>query len=302
VAQVEMAFRYGTFASVFILEQATLTGVRLRARGTGFMTDPNDLGQSLVMAIPFLTLAWRKHSHIRNLLLVILPTIFLCYGIYLTGSRGTLLSLGVLIAFSLHRRFGPVGRKVFSICATVGGGAFLISGGGFLGMRDASAIRRIEAWSLGLQLVKQHPLVGVGYKQFWNYNEIVAHNSFVTCFSELGIPAFLIWMGMLVATISELHAMQSLTNYGPIGAEVARYSRAVQLSFYGFLAAAWFLSRTYVVTLYILVALVIALAGIARREKLPVPVTDMGTLIKRTLIASLSVIAMLYLSIRFTIR
>jgi hypothetical protein len=302
VLQVELAFRYGIFASVFILEQSALDGVRLRARATGFMTDPNDLGQSLVMAIPFLALAWRKHALFRNTLLVTLPVVVLCYGIYLTGSRGTILSLGVIVVLMVRTKVGPIASKVVTIFGVLFGMAFLISGGGFFGLHDLSAIKRIEAWSVGLQLLKQHPLVGVGYKQFWNYNEIVAHNAFVTCFSELGLVAFFVWMSLLVATFMELNAIQDMPVTGPQVETIKRYGRSVQLSLYGFLAAAWFLSRTYVVTLYILVAMAIALGEISRREKLPLPPIRMSSLVPQTFAWSVGIIVLLYLSIRFTIR
>ena len=54
---------------------------------------------------------------------------------------------------------------------------------------------------------------------------------------------------------------------------IARWARAIRLSLFGFLATAWFLSRTYEVTLYLLIGLAVCLTALPsehpKKKQLP---------------------------------
>jgi hypothetical protein len=124
----------------------------------------------------------------------------------------------------------------------------------------------------------------------------------VVCFGELGIPGYLIWIMMLVITNYELRAVWSMPVKTETDFHLQRYAAALQLAFYGFLASAWFLSRTYVVTLYILIALSSALAALARREGSPVPQVPYSKLFGHSTGYAALAIALVYLTIRFQVR
>lgn len=264
VIQDVIALRYGRFADLLILKQHLPGGgVALRARAMGFMRDPNDLAQSLIAAIPFAALAWRRHSMIGNLFLAIIPIAILVYGVYLTGSRGGLLTLMVITFIAIRPKLGTA---LSTIALVLGGlGLLAITFGGRAFGLDQSATNRIEAWSVGLQLLKQHPITGVGYGLFTDFNRLTAHNSYVLCFSELGLPGYFLWIMLLLVTMLELNAIRKMPVKSDDDLTLRRYARSIQLSLYAFLVAAWFLSRTYVVTLYLLIALAIAAAEVARR-------------------------------------
>jgi len=309
VAQVWMAFHYGTLSDLFILAQPTADGdVIYRGRAAGFMSDPNDLAETLVAALPMLSIGWRKQRFIRNVVFVIVPALILLYGVFLTKSRGAVLSLLVIVLLFARKRLGGVLATLF----TAGAGLALLvlnfAGGRGFGASDNSARQRLEAWSIGLQALKQHPIVGVGYHYFQDFNQsfggssLTAHNSFVICFSELGIFGYIIWMALLVLTHMELSAIQKLPVKSEEDARLHDYARAVQVGFYGFLASAWFLSRTYVVTLYILVGLATALAAIARRRGAVLQSPLYPDLFGKAAGFGVLVIAMVYLSIKFSVR
>ena len=79
-----------------------------RLRSVGFLADPNDFSEALVMVIPILGLAWKNGKALRNLFVVLIPGAILLYAIYLAHSRGSLIGLGILVFAVCAKRWGPV--------------------------------------------------------------------------------------------------------------------------------------------------------------------------------------------------
>ena len=65
---------------------------------------------------------------------------------------------------------------------------------------EASANMRFWYWSFGVELLFQHPIFGAGYGQFLELNHgMLAHNSFVQCFAELGLVGYFFWIEIMFA-------------------------------------------------------------------------------------------------------
>jgi putative inorganic carbon (hco3(-)) transporter len=300
VFQSVAALQFGHFRELLVMEQKTDLGQTvLRIRGTGFMRDPNDLAQSLLTAIPFAALGWRRRAVLRNLFLVGVPTAILLYGVYLTGSRGGAVSLMVMIFVAVRPKLGNVLSGFMVAMGVLGLIAMSFGGRGFM---DESAVNRLEAWSMGLQLLKSHPLSGVGYGMFTDFNPITAHNAFVLCFAELGIPGYFLWLALSVVTVLELNAIRRLPVKTESDVSLQRFARSIQISLYTFLAAGWFLSRTYVVTFYLLIALAISVAEIARRSGKTLGPFSYPYIATRTAMALAASIALIYLQVNLQVR
>jgi hypothetical protein len=233
-----------------------------RLRALGLLNDPNDLAQTLVAALPLVFLAWRRRSPAGNALFVLLPAAAMLWAVVLTRSRGGLVALAALLWFTFALRAGPRWARTLRWTGFVG--LFIALTLFFrLGGADASAMGRLEAWSEGLQMLKYSPIWGVGFGSFADVNRIVAHNSFVHCYGELGLIGYFSWLGAILATFWYLERI-SVTEAGPEGSpDLARWARSLGLSLGTFLAGALFLSRTYSVSLFLLVGLGTALAGVA---------------------------------------
>jgi hypothetical protein len=303
------ALHYRVFEQILIMQQNNDSGVSIeRARGVGFMNDPNDLGQTLVMAIPLAAAAWRKSRAGRNMMLVVLPILFLIYGIYLTRSRGAIVSLLAVFLIAARRHIGALLAPMLTGMAAIGLLALNFSGGRGFGSGDESVRNRLEAWSSGLQVLKLHPFIGVGFRNFFDHyrstdgGSITAHNSFVIAFAELGIFGYLIWIAMLVVTRQELVRIQKLPVKTAADMTLQRYARATELAFYGLLVSGWFLSRTYVPTLYIVTALALALSLIARRSGAPLPAIQYGALFRKACTVGGAAIALIYLTVKLQVR
>lgn len=242
-----------------------------RLRGLGLINDPNDFGQLVVCVIPLVFILWRPKKLLQNLVIVLLPTSVLLFGVYLTHSRGALLALMALAILAARRRIGTVPSLV------VGALVFLASMAlNFTGGRDISADAgsdRTALWGSSLELVKSHPLFGVGIDQLANYLGLTAHNSIMVCVAELGLFGLYFWSLFLLSTVRDIQTVSSpekVSESKPLVVEIGPSPRApkelkemskeeivwmgrmVGFSLIGFLVTAWFLSRAFVMTFFLL--------------------------------------------------
>ncbi|MDQ5897803.1 MAG: hypothetical protein QG612_1889, partial [Pseudomonadota bacterium] len=233
-----------------------LTGWYLwRVRGQGFLSDPNDFSQALVMCLPLLFVLWRQRAWIRNLLLVVAPGAVMMYAIVLSQSRGALLGVASLLFFIVRDWLGTTRTAILGGAAAVLFlGASAVGGRGF-SSQEQSAGERIEAWAVGLELLKWRPLWGAGYGNFLDHHNLTAHNSFVLCFAELGLMGYFLWIGMIVLTYKSLSTTVELL---PLRSPHRQMAVLMRNALVGFLVCAWFLSRTYQPVLYFLLALCVA--------------------------------------------
>lgn len=240
-----------------------------RIRGLGILHDPNDLALSFVAVLPLVSIGMRR-SRILRLLLEFLLSAALCYGVYLTHSRGGTLGLLFVLFCIFVRRVGRSRAVLLVGMLAIGAVAVDIGGGRSFSVQDESATERIDAWSEGLQMLKSQPLTGVGYRQFTEHHSLTAHNSFVLCFAETGLVGYFLWLSLLGITLLQLHKLKHLPEANPIELDIRRHASILQDALIGFMAAAFFLSRTYVPLLYLLIGLSASLVLIAKKNDVPV--------------------------------
>ena len=145
------------------VEPMTTDG-QLRIRSVGIFNDPNDLALSMLVVLPFLFVTvlnaaagWGS----RIVALAVLVPMLLAF--YYTNSRGGVLGLGAALAIIGWHRFGS---KVGPVVVVAMLGGVLALGPSRMAEMDAeedSAQGPIQAWSEGLQMLKERPITGVGY-------------------------------------------------------------------------------------------------------------------------------------------
>jgi len=244
-----------------------------RIRGLGLIHDPNDFGQLLVCATPLMFIFWRAKKMLFNIAFVILPVCALLFGVYLTHSRGALLALIAMAIVGARRRVGTVPAVLLAGVLFAAAMALNFTGG--RGISAESGSDRTALWGEGLEVLRAHPLFGVGFGNMADYTDdhLTAHNSLVVCAAELGLFGLYFWSLFLFPTVRDALAIASprkVTEGEPIVpeetlfpqaawkvealdmAEINRLGRLVVLSLTGFLVAGWFLSRAYVMTLFLL--------------------------------------------------
>jgi O-antigen ligase len=243
------------------------TGILIRIQAQGILGDPNDFAQGLLTALPFLFLLWRPGRKLRNTLFVILPASFLLYGIYLTHSRGAVIGIGVILLLLCLKRLGKT-RSIVASAILIGLIMSPLSGSRDTSLSEGDTAGRIIEWGAGIGMLKSAPIFGVGYGKFLdNGDNITAHNSYVLCFSELGLVGYFFWLGLIVFTVMDLNGAIAALRAKGVSDEWYRYAIVLRLSLFAFLATSWFLSRTYTITLYMVLGMVVAFVHMLNSEK-----------------------------------
>lgn len=223
----------------------------LRSKGTGIFGDPNDLAATMVFGLSLAlfrvrgAVGWRKWFYI-------LLTGFLAYTTVMTQSRGGFLALGAtFVGFVLFSNF----NKRIKVSAFVLMGILYVLASGRMANFDsaeASANSRFWYWTTGVEAFIQAPLFGIGYQKFTDINGgMTAHNTFVLCFTELGIISYFFWIGCIYLGFYTPPSLRRV-----FLDEEARYDiMGARVALAGFLVAAFWISRTYVPILYVFITL-----------------------------------------------
>lgn len=284
-------------ASVLALhgvEQAAIgigwTGVELsqgtRIQYVGIFNDPNDLGLLFVMCLPMaIYLSGRGGLMGMRRLFWLALAVLLLYGCYLTDSRGTMLAVLAILAVFAWFKYGVIASGVLGFAA-LSGLMMLPSRLQEMDVDEESAMGRVESWYEGVHMFFDKPLFGIGAGGYGDLNEITAHNSFVLVLAELGFVGFTIFLAIVgysfQMTLAPMRRGYDIIDDVPpeVPDDAAimqwRADRALTfsllLSLCGFFTAAFFLSRAYVVILYVLVAMVVANYTRLRAEYPSLPV------------------------------
>ena len=179
-----------------VVDHATGRNFELdRLQSTGIFSDPNDFAMILVVGIIFnLHFLGEQRGILRRgpLLAVML---LLGYALFLTRSRGGMLALLGGLGTLAYARWGwkkaalgvaaamPMVLVVFSMREDA--------------MTSGTGQSRVQLWAEGLAMFKQSPLWGIGYGQYYEELGHVAHNSFLHCFTELGLFGGAFFWGVL---------------------------------------------------------------------------------------------------------
>jgi O-antigen ligase len=365
IVAVEALFGYyaGFQGEMFILQtkisspQDDVIGQLTRIRGAGFLSDPNDLAQILLIALPLVFIAWRRGRVVANFFLVLVPAALMLWTTYLTHSRGGLVALAAVALMAARKKLGTAPSVALAAVFIFGMLALDFTGG--RGISAADGADRLEAWANGLEMFKSAPLLGIGFNGFTDLYEITAHNSFVLCLAELGLLGSTLWLALLVTTMTSLNriiglqekkqasrffgllrlfetsyinnagafAMDPVPSEGIIPLKYA-YARevlpamagasaagadtkteaahspvvppywvvAMRLALVSFMGTAWFLSRSYTTTMYLVLGLATATIAIQGR---PSKSRDRVHWIFSTAIIEVLLIVVIYGLVRF---
>ena len=302
----------------YLMGMANSSGEWLyRLRGLGEIHDPNDFAQLIVCVIPLVFVFWRPKKTFKNFVFVLLPVAILLYGAFLTHSRGGMLALMAVVVVALRRRIGTVPALLLASCLFVAAMALQFTGG-----RDISADSgrdRTMLWGESLQLLKSHPLFGVGFGNLPDYLGYTAHNSVAVCAAELGLTGLYFWSLFLLPTIRDALAIASPTKVSegePIvpekelfpyqvkkievidKAEINRLGSLMVLSLTGFLVAGFFLSRAFVMTFFLLAGLAEIVFEMGLRQRMISPRLPLARLMRYAAALTIGMIVVMYIGLR----
>lgn len=180
-----------------------------RMNGTGIFSDPNDISLLIVATgvtcASFLTDRERGSARV----LWIFPLLILFTGLVCTKSRGGMLAacsaVGILIMF----RYG----KKTAICLGLLGLAalpFLAGRQANIDLSDGTGHQRITLWRDGLVALRSPEfLFGTGHNTYEDIAGLVAHNSFIHAYVELGLVGGTFFFGMFFFSVLGLFRLNT---------------------------------------------------------------------------------------------
>ncbi len=251
--------------------------VKLTGPGGSF-EDNNDYAMLLVMATPIAYyFAKSETSQLLRWMLygmVVMTTVTILF----TYSRGGFLGLcAVAMTMALRTKY-----KVTGVGALVLVGILFVNFGPervlnrlstikTADTEDASAQGRLKAWEVSFGIMRDYPWAGIGMKNilliYGKYGNVaeakVAHNSYLQCAVDAGIPALIFFLMMLALTCWRLRVVRRILKTRAPDNIAINYTLGLESAMYGYCVSAFFLSQYAFEILYMIVPLVASLRAIA---------------------------------------
>lgn len=238
----------------------------------GIFNDPNDLAAAFVIGLPMLAYRLHRAGGFLGRLFWFSAMGTTIYAIYLTNSRGGLLAAASQGFVFLWRRYG-IWKAGFAALPGLVVLAMLPSRLSEIDADEASAAGRVDSWYQGVLMLQSHPVFGVGKGNYVEHHPLTAHNSIVLVFAELGVTGYYVWLSFVALSFFMVLRIVRRPPGGPRApaeAECPQWPRVytiAQTYWYaaiGFFVAAFFLSRSYNVLLFMLCAACVAAFQLAR--------------------------------------
>ncbi|HEX5445017.1 MAG TPA: O-antigen ligase family protein [Pirellulales bacterium] len=270
-----------------------------RLRSTGIFNDPNDLSMIAVSGIAIAAYFVTDPSGGNARLAAWLGLAACGYALLLTRSRGGLLALMAALGILFQARYGW--RKAMLIGAVALPALLLVAGrrqaniGGAMG--EGTGQERIKLWSQGFGMLHSSPLFGIGQNRYAEEAGLVAHNSYIHCFGELGLFGGAIFLGLFFYAIRALYQLlaDELAKLEPETARLRPYLLAMVC---GCAASMLTISRPYVLPTYLTLGLAASFLG-QLQPTLGLAEQPLGKqLLKHIGAASLAMLAAIYLFVR----
>ena len=252
--------------SLFCLHYGTMETGRLFMANRSRFSNPNDMAQAMLIGIPFWVALSRKSASPIGKVMCAGVLLFMAYIISKTGSRGAMISFGVLYLVMLYhasaaRKAGLLLVAALFMCSAI---AFLPSTlkdryktlfsqdkvesmesgeEGILDSAVTSTESREHLIRQSLILTATHPIFGVGAGQFpvaendlsiaqgkrkgsW----LGTHNSYTQIASEMGLPGIFFFLSIFFLSLKSTNTLYKVTKPYPELAEITIQAEALFLS------------------------------------------------------------------------
>jgi O-antigen ligase len=225
-----------------------------RLCSTGIYHDPNDLCTILLigMAIGFFSMGERRVGIVRHFWLA--PLGLFSYAFYQTHSKGGFLALLAALGALFQSRFGwrralPLGALVLPAML------YLFAGRQTnISVSEDTGQDRIQIWAQGFSLLRASPFFGIGSNRFSEVVGLVAHNSFIQGYTELGVFGGTLFLGAFCHAFTTLHRLH--THAGTIAdPELRRLRPYLAATIVGYAVGLLTVSRNYAVPTYMILGL-----------------------------------------------
>jgi hypothetical protein len=240
----------------------------------------------------------------------VLPLALFLLAMVLTKSRGGFLALLVAGVVFAYFRFGK--WITLAAAAVLLPAAFLLGGrmaelGSAMSKGNASGTggERVQLWSDGLVEMKKSPIFGIGCNRYAEEIGLVAHNSYIHGFVELGLFGGSLFLGAFWFAVQSFwkldHLLKKQMRF--LGSGTFRgLETCVVAAVCGVAVSLLSLSRNYVTPTYIILGTASAYLSEARRQGFPAPLTLTPRRLGELLLVSIGFLLATQAFIKFVLR
>ncbi len=203
-------------------------------RRSGGTMDPNEFSAHLLMAISITVYLFYKN---KNYIFLLGSLGLFIYTLLFAGSKSAMLTLAVLVLFSIYKKFGFLLKNIFSFKGFVALAIIIaistqvnfssisaISGMQERAQSQGTANQRFISWDAGIRMAEDNFLIGVGFDV---YEDIVGryatdflaegshapHNIFIKLIAEAGIFSFIAFVIFLYYLFSTYYKEITKSQY-----------------------------------------------------------------------------------------
>ena len=277
-----LAFAVSIYLSVYavsdymngVFREGTAANNNQRIGGAirGLFGNSNDLALHLVTMVPLaIGFAFASKGAIRKVLYIGFGVLFVV-AIVLTFSRGGF--LGLMIAtlvlvrkMGRHNKFLSTGALVVALLALLTlapasytGRLSTIFSGASSDITGSSS-QRTEILKRSIWVTLRYPLFGVGLGNFHykSVHELVTHNAYTQVSSEMGIPALVIYIMLMVYPLRRLREIEAETFDKPDKRKFHYWSIGIQASIVAYMVSSFFGAVAYQWYIYYIVGYAVAM-------------------------------------------
>lgn len=265
-----------------------VSGFRFNKEGVsgapGWFNNSGEVGIQMCIFLPmllyFMSAGWSLWDWRRRVVMIGVATTVIGTVVG-SSSRGALIGSGVVLMWMLMRSRYKV--RGFLAVAAVAAVVAVVLPPEFYGRldqmgEDNSSQMRLQYWTYGWELMKEHPLLGVGYFNWFptysahliaigeSRRPEVCHNIFIQAGSELGFPGVALLLAFIIVPFVLNARTRRLLAQQPDGAFLTQLALGLDAAMIGYVISAQFVTVLYYPYLWIDLALVVALHNTARRR------------------------------------
>lgn len=207
-----------------------------------------------------------------------------------SSSRGALIGAGALGAWAIIRsgKFSRLFRNLFLVAIAAATVYSLLppeqkSRIDAMGDDHTSVSRRVY-WDHGLEILKENPVLGIGYANWPSYHEAryglyaLPHNIFIEAAAELGYSGLLGFLALIGCTLWVNRTTRKLARERPDGGKfIASMANGLDAAMVGYLVSGFFVTVLYYPFFWINFAMTVALSGVAKSavKSAPIPTSKL---------------------------
>ena len=259
------------------LDGAFIAANRIGGARGGMTANPNDLALTLTLSIPFLLSFLKIYNRPLIKIVCISSLAILISAIICTFSRGAFITLVTVYAIFCLKTYRKNAFKILLATIILTILFFMIAPEGYTDRLASifdfsldptgSAYARKHSILLTIAFIKKHPLVGNGFgmnilvmadqANYWS----TVHNVYLQVASEIGIPAMVIYIVLLIGLIKKMRSIQfNLTD--TLSQEIQTLAQSLEIALIAFAVAAFFHPVAYHFHFYYLAGFAMAIKRI----------------------------------------